>query len=356
MLGVLAAMLLFATPASDDTPMLPLDLQWEAPASCITRQQALADIERLTGTVVDGEARLRTSVRIVAADVGYRLTLTRSEADGHVLEERALEATECGVLARAATLMVAVADAPLRLSARLERTADRTAPVVAATPRAREDPTPESADPRPMVASERETEETRPRPRPAVERPQPSPPPSPRKRGFTHRFVAGGTAGLAVAVVPGPAPVFGGWAGYALGPLRFELSGEHVLARTASIDDGVAVQTSSSGGGALVVFAPRVSVVRVLFAAGFQAGVLRGSGTGARVSERDALDWWWAVPVVAGVAWPADSRIALRAQVELSVVARRPAIHIGSPQGDLGGFRRPPTALYARIGPEIRLP
>jgi hypothetical protein len=255
------------------------------------------------------------------------MELRRTLADGTLAETRVLEGPDCHVLGRAAALIVVVAIDPLEAAAHVEL------PV-----RAIEVPPPlEPVDTTPIVAT------------PEV----PAPIGRPRWR---HRFLAGALGGVAIGTVPGVSGSLGGWLGYAYGPLRFELAGDHVFARKHELEKGMAIVASSSGGGFTFVVAPQLGPVLGLFGTGVQLGVQRGHGRGDRVQPTNVTDWWAAIPVVIGLEWPPRSRIALRVQGELGINVRRPGLALTEAGMPRGGFRRPEASARVLVGPTLRLP
>ena len=328
MLGaIFAPLLLFAAPP--DEVGLPVVLAWSAPPECATQGDVEDDIARLGGArPLGGADAQHVDITVTAGADGYAMQLRRTMADGALVEARELAGPDCRVLARAAALIIVVGIDPLGTAQQIE--------VLAAEPPA----------PAPVVA-----------PTPAIVR---APAPAPtrvRAPKWRHRFLAGALGGLAVGQVPGVSGSIGGWIGYSYGPLRFELAGDHVFARTRSIADGIDIQASSSGGGFTFVLAPRLGPVLGLFGTGVQVGALRGRGRGSRVIGDDAIDWWATIPIVIGLEWPPQSRIALRVQGELGIAARRPGLVVREAVGDArGGFRRPEATARVLVGPTLRLP
>lgn len=334
----LAGLLVAAEPA--ELVGLPVVVHWSAPAECASEAELVADIESLADARLVPSAEPHVvEVRVEATATGYALALTHTPPGGAAREVSALSASECRSLARAAALIVAVSVAPVRAATRVDQL-ERAAAL------AQSDEL--ELQPQPLASSRSPGTS----PSAAAD---PIPPPR-RISKWAHRFIAGGLGGVAFGVVPGPTGLLSGWAGYAYGPWRIELAGEHAFARTQPLQSGVAIEASSSGGGASVVLAPALGSVILLAGIGLRAGVLRGSGRGERVVPQPTSDWWLSVPLTAGLAWPATGRVALRAQVETSVAARRPGISIGSPTGPIAGFRRAPLGLAVVLGPEIRLP
>lgn len=306
-------------------------------------------------TLMDGPSPSRQAAQRFVAVVqrssgGYDLELQQSGADGRLVQRRTLQADDCALLARAAALIVAVSQAPLRVSTHVEDLEQQAQPespaevptvavvrqpVDVGTPESSSRPTPVGA---PVATTNGRAEPAR------------------HSRGWSHRFIAGGLVGVAVGAVPGVTAGVGGWAGYAFGPLRLELGGGHAFGRRRDLQPGIAIDARRSGGSARVVFAPRLGPVVGLVGVGVAAGTLVGGASGDRVRRIDVSDWWLAVPITAGLAWPAQSRIALRGQASVSVLLRRPGIGIRSETDDIEGFRHPPVDLAVTVGPEIRLP
>lgn len=365
---------------------LEVEVRWQSPRGCPTQAEVVADIERLAGAPVVASTQPHVvEARVEATRRGYALSLSRMPPGGGEIERRRLEASECRILSRAASLIVAVTVSPLRVSAKARRREDEgSTPAAAAVVTA---PVSEGRGVGPDASEEGEREEDEreegerdkgereegerdkderdkderdkedERDKDEREREDDAPKKDERARaGWAHRFVAGGLFGASVGVVPAPTLSMGGWAGYAYGPLRLELSGSHALARAEALEPGVEIAFSSSGGGAMVVAASSFGPVLGLLGAGLRAGVIRGGGRGERVIGRTVRDWWLSVPLMAGLAWPAKARIALRGQLELSIAGRRPAIVIGGPEGMVGELRRAPVGFSALVGPQIRLP
>jgi hypothetical protein len=320
---ILARLLVVAAPAEDVG--LPVALSWRAPPECATQAEIEQDIARLSGArPLAGPDAQRVDVEIRA---GYAMELRRTLADGTLAETRVLEGPDCRVLGRAAALIVVVAIDPLEAAAHVDLPELELAPTVEVV----------DAPPRTVTTA-------------AID---PIAPPRPRWR---HRFLAGALGGLAIGTVPGPSGSVGGWLGYAYGPLRFELAGDHVFARTSKLDDGVAIVASSTGGGFTFVFAPQLGPVLGLFGTGAQLGVQRGQGRGDRVQGKTVTDLWAAIPIVIGLEWPPRSRIALRVQGELAVAVRRPGLALIGAGRDADAFRRPLASARVLVGPTLRLP
>lgn len=347
---MIAALVLAVLAAPEAPPIvdgLPVVLRWNAVETCPTEQALRSDVESLAGApILEDPGAEVVDAKVTAIESGFALDVARRSASGDTIEARHLEAETCEPLARATALIVAVNVAPLRVSTTV-RTWEREAAEAKTQPKA------EVTKPEP----EREPEpELEPEPTPApVFEPPPTRTPRP-DRDWKHQLIAGGLGGIGVGSVPVVGGMLAGWAGYAYGPFRLELSGQHTFATTQDISQGIAVRASASGGGATFVFAPRLSPIRALIGTGIRAGVLQGAGRGARVDPRDASDWWMTVPVIVGAAYPADFWVALRGQAEVWVGLRRPAIEIRADGDSLGEFRTAPVGLSVLIGPEFRLP
>lgn len=329
LLGAILVRLLVAAAPSEEVG-LPVAVTFGAPPECGTQAEIEDDIARLGGarSLARAEAAQRIAIEIHTTATGYEMLLTRALADGSHADARTLDGPDCRVLVRAAALIVVVGIDPLGAAARLDVRTDEVAPREVAPPIVA------PSEPRTIVAP---------------------PPRATRAPKWRHRFRAGALGGLAVGHVPGVSGSVGGWLGYAYGPLRFELAGDHVFARTR-VDDGIGVIASSSGGGFTFVIAPRLGPVLGLFGTGLQVGALRGRGKGPRVMGIDAIDWWATIPVVIGLEWPPQSRVALRMQGELGIAVRRPGLVVEAAGDARGGFRRPEATARVLVGPTLRLP
>jgi hypothetical protein len=98
---LLAASIAFASPAFAE-----LELRWNAPASCPSRNEVVERIEKLAGSAIDQTAGLSLEGNIEQVGGRYRLTLlVRSDGD---VRKRVIDSENCADLAGAAAVTVAL--------------------------------------------------------------------------------------------------------------------------------------------------------------------------------------------------------------------------------------------------------
>lgn len=305
-------------------------IEWDAPASCPSADAIADDLTRLTdgALAVSSTAAWRVRARVREESPTFALELS-IERDGGI-ETRTLASERCDVLARAAALMIAVAVAPVEAASHVR------VPISVPAP-------PAIAEPTPVGAPAREA---------AVAVPT-KPPPS---RSWSHRAVLAAWVGPSVATLPSTSAIVGGDLGWRIGPIGVQLSGWHVFAASASIEPGIGVRASTSGGGARLAITPRVGPVELPLSVGVELGALSGHGTGERVRPTTVRQLEVSLGIGAGVAWPARSRIALLVRADALVGLRRPGIHLDTAADPRTVFRTPPVGLRLLVGPMVRLP
>jgi hypothetical protein len=99
-----SAALVFAGPAGAAPP---IELRWEAPPGCPSRERVLSEVRRLVANAPDKSLRARASV--TADEEGFRV---RIELEGSAQGARTLRAQTCESVARATALIVALAIDP----------------------------------------------------------------------------------------------------------------------------------------------------------------------------------------------------------------------------------------------------
>ncbi|MEM6295365.1 MAG: hypothetical protein AAGA54_29095, partial [Myxococcota bacterium] len=111
-------MALFVGLAQPASPRVALD--WQAPEGCPDAAAVGQSVETLSGVQVVAsadEAALRAEAAVSRTEAGFALALTlRTNGTTQV---RALEATDCAVIARAAALVVTVALDPVEVATRM---------------------------------------------------------------------------------------------------------------------------------------------------------------------------------------------------------------------------------------------
>jgi len=96
----------------------PLELSWLVPEGCPTSEQVIHEVGELTAgsTPLQKKALLAASGTVTSAQDGFALTLTLR--DDETVRSRTLEAPSCAELARAASLIIALAIDPSILERR----------------------------------------------------------------------------------------------------------------------------------------------------------------------------------------------------------------------------------------------
>lgn len=302
-------------------------LEWNAPTGCADASAAQADLERLTGgAVLVGESANLLRATITTSAHGYALVLDL-RIDG-VVETRTLESVDCGTLARAATLMMAVALAPV------------------ATTRVLDEPQPPEIAPLPEIVAA-----------PVVDTPpraiEPAPPARARAKD---RAVLGVWTGPSLGTNPRPTAIVGADVGWRRGAIGVQLSGWHAFALERSIETGIGVRASTTGGGARLVYAIPAGPLELPIGVGVELGALRGGGTGTRVQAKTTQSLWAAAAVGIGLAWPARGRFALGLRADTLIALRSPGIHLDTAGDPRTVFVAPRVGLRVLVGPIFRLP
>lgn len=217
---VLAGLLMLpgrAALASETPPHIAL--RYNAPEACPDDAQLIASVERFLGQPLREarEQQLSASVAVQGGAAGYAAKLTFTSPRG--VEERFAEDADCGKLAEAAALLVALAIDPERVQAR-QAAAEAPEPP---------EPEPEPSSPpaaKPPAASE---------PCPA-----PAPSPAPERHAFASVMTFAG-----VGVLPQLAPGLGFDAGARWGRLRASVVGSYWLPSTTErAPDGSQIEIS----------------------------------------------------------------------------------------------------------------
>lgn len=264
---------LVAHPALADPKRTPIALEWEAPASCPDRSQAIHKIEQLLRGPAEADEPVAARVEIKSIEnARWSVRLLVTQASGGT-GERYFEGASCERVADAVALILALTIDPVAVAA---ASSEPPAPI---EPKAK---------PAPRVV----TPPSRPRPRP---RPRPD---------ESERTEVHGIAGLRAAGDVGtlPAPTMGVGAVFDLviGRARLEADGTAWLPRTADADregSGAEVGLLSAALHGCVALLWTSVVVDACF--GGEGG--RSSGNGVGIAHpRQAVGPWWAL--LGGVA------------------------------------------------------
>lgn len=335
---LVAALVETGAPAEASEPSAVVDevrLEWRSSPGCPSAASVAEDLERLSGGAL--RAASRGDARVLARPYGEAGAYGVSVTIEHLgrTEQRELTAGDCGTLARAVVLVTAATLAPLPTNAALPHQLPPRAPIARPDAPAR----PPALERPPLARSDAP-------PAPAEPRPL-------RRRG---RALLGAFLGPALAIGPGPGLVLGGDIGWGRGPWSIHAVGWHALASTRSLEPGVGVRASLSAGGVHLRHALVAGPVWIPLGVGLEAGALVGGGTGGDVAGRTAVAPWVAASVGAGIAWPAQSRIAMELSAQAVVPLARSGIHLTRDGGRLEAFRAPSVGARVLVGARLRLP
>lgn len=307
----------------------PIELRWDAPASCPDAEAVRGHARRRAGP--RGGVPVRAHGTVDAIDeVTWRLELVIGS------DRREIRASSCEALAEAAGLLIAVAADPAL-------SADPPEPPAAEVP-------PPPPEPPAIVA---------PTPAPAIEPvavTEPVTPTAPRAPPRIGAAVRAEVTGQFLRVLPAPAAVaFGGAVALRLPRARLELRGRYFLAQRARYDEaGV-----DAGGtidlwtlGTSACYAPRRGRLEVPICAGIELGAMVGRSFGATMPG-SARALFAALPVDATVIWAPIPRVGLALGLGATPAVRRPSFHLRDRDPV---FVAGPFGLRVLGGVEVRFP
>lgn len=313
-----------------------VELRWESAAGCPDAAVVGRDLDALLGERPREDAAEVTG-RLEADQSAYVLRLEVARAGRR--EARELRANDCAVLTRAGVLVVAVTVDALAATAAVDAGAG-AAPEDAA-----------GRVPEPVVVAPgpppRSTTVAEPRPSAAAFDLRP------RSRRGSATLAA--SAGIAQGMTPGVAGGIAGQLGWRRGGVQLEAAAFHWFSRSTALRPAVGIESALSGASLRGCVAFERARLEVPLCTGIDLAAMHGGGVGAAVQRRDALDLWVGVAAGAGLAFWPIRRLALRAQAEGVLGARRPAMYLvieGEPQEV---FRMPPVGVRLVVGPMIRL-
>lgn len=300
-------------PELPEPPPEPEAIHWEAPVGCPAAPELRRGIERRLGrTLVQGEAAVDARVE-VGAEGGYRLLL-RTEVAG-MMDARVLEADDCGALADATALVVALAIDPVAVVEAMEAWGDGASiedgpPPTAVRP----------AGPAPApVRGETTTEPVRDEAADGVvDEPERS-----RRPGGLVRVAAG----VGLGALPGVTGVPSLAAGLRWQRARVELEGAYWIPRVSEPVDGATVRVQL--GTAAVRGCGQLGRDRLEapLCGGVQLGGMRGRGEGAP-DARTAQGLWVAIEAGVGLSWWFRPRWGLAGGFAAAVPLRQPAFEL----------------------------
>lgn len=316
--------------AHAEPPRVGVELDWQAPSTCPTREEVLADVARMV-TASDRTVRARAVVyeRKVGASSAYAIELV---VDGGL---RKLVADRCDAVAEAAAFILALAIDPNAKP--LPPRADAAVPLASATasvPAEASAPVADAAAPAPAASSST---------------PPVSPAPEVADAPFHRVFIAAGVGG-SFGLMPKPAlaPVA------ALGvrlvpPIKLSLTGSWLFEQTT--EGGIGAKVSGGWLGARLTWA---ALARQDFELGLSAGAsvhaFDASAFGASTSGRGSARWGGALAGLEGT-WLLEDHLALRADVLADLAFASPEFVIDN----VGGVHRPSVlSACAVLGLEAR--
>lgn len=340
-----------------------LHLEWTAPSACPSTTDVRTRIEAALRrpTVADGPAATRVQARVTPGPRGFTLVL-ETRAAGSALDVRRMEDRRCGVLADATAVIVATAIDevdPNRAPPVLPAPPGESVPDLSLGPAATAaDPAAPAPDLSPGPATTRAPNLS---PGPAQPSPAIAPAPDdlspgPARQSPTPRRPA---AGLRLAALgdrggtPGLAGGLTGAVGLLAGSWRVDLAAVWLAPRPTSPRDGLTAHIGLLAAQLRGCAVPRLGALEFPVCLGFEAGGMRGRGSGDAI--KPAIDWrpWLAVVLGPTLAWRFTRRLALVVQADLVVPLVRPSFAVDG-FGEV--YRAGQAAGRAGLGLEVKFP
>ncbi len=325
-------------PEIPEAPVPPV--QWSAPAGCPDQSRVVSKIDSLLGRPLEPD-ELRMEGRIDPSASGWTLTLTTSV--GNLVDQRALEANDCSVLADAAALVAVVMLDPVQAADTIEEEA--------AAAEAARDEGPRTIAPPPETPSVRGELEPEPEPEPV----RPRSAPVPFEPSILARVRGGGEFG-AVPSGTGTFDLGIAVAGFGrAGRLRAELIGGYSIGRDATSPNAT-VRVH------LGMVSPRICAslpagpLEIPLCGGLEVGAMRADSNASGGGTSNAL--WLAVHAEPGVRWAFSRRVSLWASAQVVVPMRYPAFELVDPADDTNVeavYEPQPVAARGLLGFEFRL-
>lgn len=319
------------------------EVRWNAPAECPSDAFTDALDRLLRGSPVDAPIRVEATVERTADGWTIR---TDFDAGPERAGQRTFQALTCRTVTQAAALAIAIAVDPGVLD-RWVPGAGEKAPVPAASqvpePRAPEARAGRSPEPPPELG-----------PIEAVAPASTAGEPARREPWSRWRGFVGAAGSVDGGALPGPGFGITGAVGVLHRGFRGEVVGAHrfTTRQAAAADPRVGGAFTQWWVGARGCGVPRLGPVELPLCAGLEGGRTVGRGTGLRTS-RTSVQPWWAAAVEAGLAWPVRPWLALTARATLAVPLLRQEFTITG----LGAVHRVgPVQGRGTLGVELRWP
>ena len=319
------------------------EVRWNAPAECPSDAFTAALARLLEGSAIDAPIRVDATVERTAD--GWSIE-TDFDAGPERAGQRTFQAPSCRTVTQAAALAIAIAVDPGVLDRWVPMAETPQLPAAPQVPEPRE---PEASAPEPLEAPLELGPIERVEPVASASGEGARREPSSRWRGLVG--IAGSVDGGAV---PGPGLGIAAAAGALRRGFRGEVVGGYRFAtrQAAPADPRVGGAFTRWWVGARGCGVPRLGAVELPLCAGLEGGRTVGRGIGLRDSRTSAQPWWAAV-VEAGVAWPVRPWLALTARATLAVPLLRQEFTIDG----LGLVHRVgPVEGRGTLGVELRLP
>lgn len=307
----------------------PAEPSWSAPPGCPDQADVDAQIEALL--LQPGPVSYRGDIEL--HEDGYRLSLDLGEM------HRELVAADCGRLATAAALIVAVEHDPVSV-------ADVVEPVVQ-RPKAHA-PLPERA---PVVTAPRPT------PIPAPLREDSSSPPTSVPVAAPLGLLRVGV-GPEVGLLPRVRAALSLVGSVQWSQWRAEVGGTASLPRDTSLRSlpDFGVRTLTFSGHARGCWVPNAQRVDVPLCGGVAIGGLWAKGFGPALSPSSRTQLWAAAQASVGLDVWLGRRIGVSARAEVDAALRQPAVHLGGFDSDPEVVRLGAVGARVLLGPALRFP
>jgi len=326
---------------------LGLEITWDAPRECPDQAALVDDLEHLTARPIASSSHPRVIAHIQRGDGDFELVLDLElPPTAGTFERRKLESEDCGTLARAAALMVALAIAPVETAEQVVLWVDNsnlplTASSVPIVPTPQPPPPPEfAAQPSTEAASDS------------------SPPTQPVQHRFVgHRFEGFVGGGAVYGLVPRTTGIVTAELAWRYRALRLGLTVMHAFAQERFVEREIGIRGELTGGGLSASWLPpNIPVVSLELGGSVELGQWRGEGIGDRVNPRTARSFWAAIAVRAGIAWPPTGRLAASLRAEAVVPIARPRIALTDGNETQTVYHQMPVSARISAGFILRLP
>lgn len=333
-----AAIVLALAPASTG-----IELSWNAPADCPSEEDVRAMLAEILGTV-DARESVSATVRVERRKTGDYAAELVVASEGH-RSERTLTAAQCGALAEATALVIAVTVDPAQALDDAQPPVEPVEPPTIPEPEA-------SAAVQPRTTEEDTLAEHTAPASTSARLPSERPAPRARARSRITGVHVRALGGLDYGALPSITGAIGAAVGAHGRWFRFEAIGSWAFARTAAVPS-VPSASARVGLWAIAVRAcgvPAWRFVELPLCGGVEGGALEGQGTGATEHAARARRPWVAASLGPALAIVPIPRIAILIGTDVVVPLWRAQFVIG----DRRVHRPAPVGFRAGLGIELR--